>query len=196
MTAPRHRICALRRGWCELAPCVFLGRPPSRTFAPSSCHECARFGRCRPGRLVLMEALGARHFFDPMQAPCSHELTYSLAPQSSTVPWRLAWRLEVFLGRAHSDACPDFLGRPLSSLLLRLSSTDVPALVLSGHLKLLGRPIPSLALSRCARRRRQQELNPRSRTPRAGGGNHRTTGASARKGTFESSASRHAAPTA
>ena len=86
MTAPRHRICALRRGWCELAPCVFLGRPPSRTFAPSSCHECARFGPCRPGRLVLVEALGARCFFDPMQIPRSHELTYSLAPQSSTVP--------------------------------------------------------------------------------------------------------------
>ena len=81
--APRLvRACPLR----------FPRRPPSRTFAPSSCHECARFGRCRPGRLVLMEALGVSYFFDPMQIACSHELTHSLTPQSSIVPSRPASR--------------------------------------------------------------------------------------------------------
>ena len=65
---------------------------------------------------------------------------------------RLAGKLCAVAGaNFHPDACPVFPGRSLLQFLLCLSSTHLLAFALSGHLKLLGRRIPSLALSRCAR---------------------------------------------
>ena len=84
---------------------------------------------------------------------------------------------------------PLFSGACSMARFVRPPSMHLSAFVLSGHLKLLGRPIPSLVLSRLSRRRRPRGIEPAPAAVRSHDPYHYTTGAIAGQGALERGAS-------